>query len=127
MGPDAPPPIDLETFGQSLERAIAGAHSLDEIAAWLASRPGVRSVRLADYILKSNPPQRDFVVDLTMADGPITKIVNLLDLGDQQFQFRTVPCAIDSDLFVRGTWSAGPYDAASCVSEESPGSPRSKE
>jgi hypothetical protein len=47
-----------------LERALPdlanGAHSLAEIEAWIRAQPCVRSVQLADYLLKSNPPQRDF-------------------------------------------------------------------
>ena len=41
-----------------------------------------------DYI-ESNPPQRDFIVELKTGDGStVKKIVNIFDPGNQQFQFR---------------------------------------
>lgn len=62
--------------------------SLEEIEAWLISRPGVESVTLASYLLKSYPPQRDFHVACRMEDGSVSKkIVNVFDLGDQQLRF----------------------------------------
>lgn len=67
--------------------AIARARSLEEIEAWLNAQPRVRSVHLAPYLLKSNPPQRNFIVELEMKDRSITqKIVNLFDKGDR-FEF----------------------------------------
>lgn len=82
-------PIDFEVFEKTLGAAIGGARSLDEINAWLGSQLGVNSVQLADYLLKSNPPQRDFIVEFTLQDGStVTKVVNIFDLGDQQFRFR---------------------------------------
>jgi hypothetical protein len=91
MCPDALPPVDLDAFRQTAETAVAGARSLDEIEAWLASQQRVTSVRLADYLLKSDPPQRDFIVEFTSGDGStVTKVVNIVDLGNQRFQFRTL-------------------------------------
>ena len=78
-------------FRQALAAAVASARSLDAIEAWLASQPWVKSVRLADYILKSNPPQRDFIVEFTIADGSTaSKVVNVVDFGNHRFQFRTL-------------------------------------
>lgn len=80
--------IDFEALEKTLATAIASARSLDEIAAWLKSQRCVKSVQLASYLLKSNPPQRDFIVEFRMEDGStVKKIVNIFDLGDQQFQF----------------------------------------
>jgi hypothetical protein len=91
MSPDPFGHLDLETFTASLDAGIAGARSLEEITAWLASQTGVQSVRLADYLLKSNPPQRDFVVEFATPGGAtLTRIVNVVDLGNQRFQFRTL-------------------------------------
>jgi hypothetical protein len=68
--------------------AVANARSLDEIKAWLAAQPFVVSVELADYLLKSNPPQRDFIVEFKTEDGSTMKsVVNIFDLGQQQFRF----------------------------------------
>ena len=80
---------DLEALQKTLPGVIASARSLDEIGAWLKSQQGVKSVQLADYLSKSNPPQRDFIVELkTVGGSTVKKIVNIFDLGNQQFQFR---------------------------------------
>lgn len=79
---------DFKELDYTLATAIDSAQSLDEIQAWLKSQRYVKSVELGDYLLKSNPPQRDFIVEFAMEDGTtITKIVNIFVLGDQQFQF----------------------------------------
>lgn len=81
--------VDFEKLEESLAKAIAGAQSLDEIAEWLKSQPGVESVQLANYLAKSNPPQRDFIVEFrTGNDSTTKKIVNIFDRGNQQFEFR---------------------------------------
>jgi hypothetical protein len=80
---------DFEAFEKNLPTEIDSMQSLDEIEAWLKSQKGVKSVRIANYLLKSNPPQRDFFMEFCMKDGStINKIVNIFDLGNQQFQFR---------------------------------------
>ena len=88
MCPESLSTVHLEAFQETLTAAIASARSLDEIKAWLKSQQCVKSVQLAGYLLKSNPPQRDFIVEFKTADGPtVKKIVNIFDLGNQQFQF----------------------------------------
>ena len=80
--------VDLEAFQETLAATIASARSLDEIEAWLKSQQRVKSVQLAGYLLKSNPPQRDFIVEFETVDGStVKKIVNIFDLGNQQFRF----------------------------------------
>jgi hypothetical protein len=80
--------VDIESFDKALSILIDSAQTLGEIEAWLKSQQYVQSVQLADYLLKSNPPQRDFVVEFRMQDGStVKKIVNIFDLGNQQFRF----------------------------------------
>jgi hypothetical protein len=80
--------VDFEVLEKTLADAIGSARSLDEIEAWLKLQQCVKSVQLAGYLLKSNPPQRDFIVEFSMQDGStVTKIVNIFDLGNQRFQF----------------------------------------
>lgn len=80
--------VNFDALEKALSAAIANARSLDEIEAWLKSQPGVRSVQLANYLSKSNPPQRDFIVQFgTDNDSTVQKIVNIFDLGNQQFKF----------------------------------------
>lgn len=84
MGAGSLSTVDFQAFQKTLAAAIANARSLDAIEAWLNSQQGVKSVQLADYVLKSNPPQRDFVVEFRMQDGStIKKIINIFDLGNQ--------------------------------------------
>jgi hypothetical protein len=88
MCPESLSNIDLEAFQKTLSAVVASARSLDEIQVWLKSQQRVKSVQLAGYLLKSNPPQRDFIMEFEMADGSaVKKIVNIFDLGNQQFQF----------------------------------------
>jgi len=79
---------DFEIFKTRLAKTINNAQSLDEIELWLKSQQCVKSVQLAGYLLKSNPPQRDFIVEFSLYDGSIvTRIVNIYELGKQSFQF----------------------------------------
>ena len=88
MGPESLSTVDLEAFQETLAAAIARARSLDEIEAWLKSQQCVESVQVAGYLLKSNPPQRDFIVEFKTVNGStVKKIVNIFDLGNRQFQF----------------------------------------
>lgn len=78
-----------------LERALPDvanrAHSLAEIEAWIKAQPCVRSVEIADYLLKSNPPQRDFIIECADEEGAtVRKILNVFVLGGQKFQFNGV-------------------------------------
>lgn len=83
--------VDFDVLDKTLATAIDSARSLDEIEAWLKSQPCVKSVQLADYVLKSNPPQRDFIVEFSLQDeSTVTKIVNIFDLGSQQFRFHSL-------------------------------------
>lgn len=80
--------IDFKNLEDALATAMDSARSLDEIEAGLKSQQCVKSVELRDYLLKSNPPQRDFIVEFVKEGGStVTKVVNIFDLGEQQFQF----------------------------------------
>lgn len=80
--------VDFKAFEKEVASAIDSAGSLEEIEAWLRSQPGVKSVQLTDYLMKSNPPQREFIVEFSMQDGStVRKIINIFDLGNQQYEF----------------------------------------
>ncbi len=80
--------LDFEAFEKRIIPVINNAGSLEEIESWLRSQQGVKSVQLADYLMKSNPPQREFIVEFSMQDGStVRKIINIFDLGNQQFEF----------------------------------------
>ena len=87
MGTDFDSKINFEEFKKTMADEIDSADSLDEIKLRLRSQQFVESVELADYLLKSNPPQRDFIVEFKAEDGLRTKkIVNIYDLGHQKFK-----------------------------------------
>jgi hypothetical protein len=78
-----------------LERALPGlansAHSLDEIEASIRAYSCVRSVQRSDYLMKSNPPQRDIVIECETGDGAVVrKILNVTVLDDREFRFNGV-------------------------------------
>jgi hypothetical protein len=80
--------IDDAAFASALEGAIDGARALDDVAGWLRRQPAVRSVRLTDGMLKSNPPQREFIVDVASSDGSArTCVVTVYDLGEGRYRF----------------------------------------
>ncbi|MBA4535213.1 hypothetical protein [Brevibacillus halotolerans] len=80
--------INFETLEKTLATVIDSAQSIAEIEAWLKSHHCVKSVQLAGYLLKSNPPQREFTVEFKIESGStVKKIVNIFELGNQQFQF----------------------------------------
>jgi hypothetical protein len=63
---------DLSAFTSVLADAAAQAASLEELEMWLRSQPCIVSVVLDDYLIKTLPPQRQFRVELRMADGLTT-------------------------------------------------------
>lgn len=88
MGAESPFTVDVEVVEQTLAPTVDGARSIDEIDGWLRSQRSVVSVRLADYVLESNPVQRELFVEFRLQDGStLTKIVNIFDLGQGKFQF----------------------------------------
>lgn len=88
MCAESPSTVDFEVLEKALSTAIDSARSLDEIEAWLKSQQCVTSVWLANYVLKSNPPQRDFIVAFRLQNGStLTKIVNIFVLGNGKFRF----------------------------------------
>lgn len=82
-----PQTIDFQAFEKKLTQIIGSARSLDEIEDWLRSQQGVKSVQLADYLMKSNPPQREFTIELSVQGGlTVKKIINIFDPGNGQFK-----------------------------------------
>ncbi len=82
---------DMKNFEKELAAAVENAGSLNKLELWLKSQHNVKSVKQADYLLKSYPPQREFIVEFTMPDNStVTKIVNIFDLGNGKFQFNEI-------------------------------------
>jgi hypothetical protein len=89
MDLELPSTADIASAETTLAAVIGEARSLGEIETWLRTQPSVVSVRLGSYLAKSQPPQRDFIVELRAQDGSkATRAIGVLDLGDGHFQFR---------------------------------------
>lgn len=79
---------DFQDFEKKIASVVDSASSLEGIDAWLKSQKCIKSVQLANYLLKSNPPQRDFIVEFNIENGStVKKIVNVFDLGNSHFKF----------------------------------------
>jgi len=82
---------DIGELERALPSVANNAQSLDEIEAWIRAQPCVKSVQLAGYILKSNPPQRDFIIECGTRDGVmVRRILNIHILSSQKFQFNSM-------------------------------------
>ena len=82
------PDNENDALERDLASAIDGAESLLEIENRLRSLRHVQSVELKDYLLKSNPSQRVFIVEIAPPDGTaLTKVVKVFDLGDGRYRF----------------------------------------
>jgi hypothetical protein len=81
-------PGDLGWFTTTLANIIARARSLSDIETWLREQPFIASVTVADYLLKSNPPQREIFLEIKMTSGGTEKrILRILELDPARFQF----------------------------------------
>jgi hypothetical protein len=67
------------------------ARSLDDIVRWLRAQPFVASIKAADYLLKSNPPQREISIEIRLISGGCWKgILKILELGPARFRLGSV-------------------------------------
>jgi len=82
---------DIDELEEALPGVANNAQSLDEIEAWIRAQPCVKGVELAAYLLKSNPPQRDFLIECGTKDGAmVRKVLNILVLSGRKFQFNSL-------------------------------------
>jgi hypothetical protein len=82
---------DFDKIERTLSDVIARISSLEEFEAWLKSQAYVESVRLEDYLLKTNPPQREFIVEFKTDESTIiAKAIAISVLPNQKFKFRTL-------------------------------------
>jgi len=88
--------LPLDGFTQALARVIAKAQSIGEIAQWLNDQPLVASVQVADYLRKTQPPQREILLQLRDdSAGLRSKSVTIYELGAQQFQLHRLRDRLD--------------------------------
>lgn len=83
--------MNLLDFEIEMNSVVQNAKSLEEIETWLRSRPDITSVELANYQLKSNPPQNEFMLTTEMS-GNLTETiaVNIFNDGEGQFRLNKI-------------------------------------
>jgi len=83
----------------TLADAVAQVRSLEELRQWLASQRCVASVGLEDYLIKTNPPQRQFRVEFRLDDGSTAvKAIDVFVLDDHELRFRDSAVFMTYDL-----------------------------
>jgi hypothetical protein len=84
-------PDDLGEFRSILSKAVYGAATVREIEGWLEAQPYVSSVRIEPYLLKSFPPQRRFIVELSLPGTPRAPLaIDVYTFDDARFELREV-------------------------------------
>lgn len=88
--PPQEPPVDMRDFTAHLSQAVSGAASVSEIEAWLRDHPSVTLVRTEEYLLKSFPPQRRFIVELSLAGARVPQAIDVYTFDDERFSLRGI-------------------------------------
>ena len=60
---------DVAGFEERVVDAVDRSRSLSDLSRWLESQHCVESVRLRDYLIKTNPPRREFSIVVRDAAG----------------------------------------------------------
>lgn len=82
---------DMDCFARILIGALDEMTSLEDLYTWLKSQEWVDSVKMEGFLVKTNPPQREFVIQLKMSDGSIkTKVVDIYQHYDNTLKFRAI-------------------------------------
>lgn len=85
------PPDDLGAFQARLSAAVSAAGSISEIESWLRNQPSVTLLRTEEYLLKSFPPQRRFIVEFDLPGGPpVAQAIDVYSFDDERFLLRDI-------------------------------------
>jgi hypothetical protein len=77
---------DFSEVEKVLPIVVEQASSLEELDTWLKSQDCIQSVRLEDFLIKTNPPQREFVVEFrNNRNSMITKVIDVFVLTNGRF------------------------------------------
>ena len=80
---------DFDEFEKTLFRVVEGTSSLAELSAWFKSQRYVASTKLQDYLIKTNPPLKEFIVDFKINDGSIqSKAIDVFVLGVHTYKLK---------------------------------------
>lgn len=77
---------DVSEIENTLLIIVAQVSSLEELKTWLESQKCIQSVRLEDFLIKTNPPQRELIIECKDNNESVfTKIINIFVLNDGEF------------------------------------------
>jgi len=75
---------ELAKLTETLADVMQQIRSLEELEDWLRSQHCVESVKTADYLIKTEPPQKELLVTFKMDDGStLTKVIDIILYPDQ--------------------------------------------
>lgn len=82
---------DFNEIEKMLPTVVEQVSSLEELDSWLKSQEGVQSVRLENFLMKSNPPQQEFRVEFKSKNGStITKLIDVFVLPNGRLRLSAV-------------------------------------
>jgi len=63
------PEEELVQLGRSVARAAEEGKTLVELERWLREQPWIESLDTDDYVIETDPPQKEYRVRLRTSDG----------------------------------------------------------
>jgi hypothetical protein len=82
---------DFNEIEKTLPGIVEQISSLEELDTWLKSQECIQSVTLQDFLIKTNPPQRKFIVEFKSSKGStLTKVINIFVWGDGRLEFNNL-------------------------------------
>jgi len=78
---------DIAGFTELLADVVARTNSIEALEAWLTSRPYIESVKKVDYLIKTEPPQKELHVGFKTDNGStVLKVLDIVLYPDQTFR-----------------------------------------
>ncbi|MGD9029213.1 MAG: hypothetical protein PVG25_05330 [Anaerolineae bacterium] len=76
---------DLAEMTEALAEHVERMGSLEELEEWLRSQPCVQSVEVADYVIKTRPPQKELFTTFKMDDSStVTRVLDIILYPDER-------------------------------------------
>lgn len=79
---------DFDKLKETLSKVVEKVSSLEEFETWLKSQEYIQSVSLQNFLIKTNPPQKEFIVEFKINDGSTrAKAIDIFVLENGRFRF----------------------------------------
>ena len=77
---------ELAKLAETLADVVQGTKSLEELERWFRSQPCIESFRTENYLIETEPPQKELLVTFKMDDGSTaTRVIDIILYPDQTF------------------------------------------